>query len=425
VAIALAIVVAAAPTWGQAPGPEAEPPIEVLVASALFDRGMYLFGKGDVVNAKQLFIEALERNPDGPKSGDARSMVRTCNERLGIEDRDDGLPGHVSTTPPKPPEGTDVPVDPYTEAGRRAAVKPPANEGADKRAWLGLTTWSGAFGLTFGLGAAGPTRETEDGSELKGAAVLAGLLGAGAGVGASYWLSRHYQPTPGQSAAIATAGTWGTLNLGFLGDLATGDDSDPNDVFKFMMAGGAVGIGAGVLYAIKDDPTVGDVAVINSLGSYGTATGLLLGVAASPAQDEAYSLQAMLGSLAGLTAGVLLDDHLEISRERTLWLDLGAAAGAAATWVVIYPFIADQGTNNDEQAAGLLSTLTMAGGVVTMWLLTRDLDRAPPTNTTTTTTTSLMARDGTGDWQFGTPTLHPLPPHLGFGAMLSVTGGTF
>ena len=52
-------------------------------------------------------------------------------------------------------------------------------------------------------------------------------------------------------------------------------------------------------------------------------------------------------------------------------VDLGAAAGAAVPWILIYPLVNDDGTNNDEQALGWISSLTMGGGALTAWLLTR------------------------------------------------------
>ncbi|MBT8495488.1 MAG: hypothetical protein KJO07_20735, partial [Deltaproteobacteria bacterium] len=176
------------------------------------------------------------------------------------------------------------------------------------------------------------------------------------------------------------------------------------------------------------DPTVDQVAVVNSLSSYGLATGLLLGVMIDPPRNDAYSLQAFLGSAGGITAGVLLRDKLEVSRKRTLWLDVGAASGAAATWVLLYPLIADSGSNNDEQAAGGISVLTMAGGVVTAYLLTRGMDDAGDDGDDKAAPQALLGRTADGRWTLGSPMLSPVAPppgRRGLGFQLQLAAGTF
>ena len=70
-----------------------------------------------------------------------------------------------------------------------------------------------------------------------------------------------------------------------------------------------------------------------------------------------------------------------MSRQRTLWLDLGAAAGVAAGWALVYPLLADGGTDKDEQLVGLLSTVLLGGGVTAAWLLTRDMGPSSPGET--------------------------------------------
>jgi len=404
-----------APLHAQPAEPVAEDDIDAVVANALYERATMLYGRGDVANAKQLFIEAIERRPEGDRAADARSMVRTCNERLGLEP-DDGMPGVARSAP----------LDPYRgpEGGSPDGRAPSAGDesrerGAeDRQAHIGLSIWSGSYGLLTGLAVGGPMAKDADGNdELSGTAVVTGLVGGAALAGLGYWLGDRYPLSAGQSAAIASAGTWGTVTFGLLGDVVTGRQSDTNDVFKLMAVGGAFGIGGGIAYAWKMDPSVGDVAFANSLTSYGIGAGLLVGVLISPPRREAYSLNALFGAVAGATAGVLLTDHVEISRKRTLWLDLGAAAGVASTWIVVYPFLADGGTNDDEQALGLLSTLGMGAGVAVAWLLTRDLDADASTGS------ALWSRDPAGRWSWAVPRLEPIATGDGLGIAVRLLAG--
>jgi hypothetical protein len=159
------------------------------------------------------------------------------------------------------------------------------------------------------------------------------------------------------------------------------------------------------------------VAVANSLAAYGAALGLGIAAGMDPPESEAFSINALVGASAGIAAGVLLAPRLELSRRRTLFLDLGAAAGAAASWGLLYPLISDDTSHNDEQVAGWLSTVSISGGVVVAWLLTRDMDDrgeslasrrglpAPP---------ALAQRDAGGRWELGVPFLRPL--HTGASA---------
>lgn len=427
--IATLVVIALGPSAVAQPAAPAAVPIDEQIAVALYERGVELFAEGDVRRAKELFIESVERSPSGARADDARAMVRNANERLGIEDLDDGLPGGRG--------GDTAPLDPYQdggagdggaeESGGGAAgdgAEPDGDPGVTAAIdRYGLTGWAGGLGVVTGLAIGGPA---EDGN-LRGLAVATGLAGGAGLAGLGYWLTGRYSLSAGESAAIASAGTWGSVNFAFLGDVFTGRSSDTSDVFKIMAAGGLAGTGGGILYAVYGDPQVGDVAFANSLSTWGIGAGLLLGVMISPPRNEAYSLNAFFGSVAGLTTGVLLRNHVDMSRKRTLWLDAGAAAGAAATWVLIYPLIADGGTNDDEQLAGGLSTLTMAGGVVGAWLLTAHLgiddddgDEAGES------ATALLSRSPDGNWHGGGLRLQPMAtPRGGMSVGVRLLDGKF
>jgi hypothetical protein len=399
--------------------PAAEPNIDEQVAAALLSRGEALQQQGDAANAKKLFIESLERSPEGPAAPAALARLRSVNEELGIADRDHGRPGAPAAPIDPYGGGGETPLDPYGGGGATPldpyGGQPPDQPESDEpntETSRGLMTWGGGYGLTLGLAIGGPVDPDTD--DLRPAAVLLGLGGAAAGIAGGYFASRRYPLSAGQVSAIASFGNWGAINLGFLGDPFTGDDTDANEIFKFIAAGGLLGAGGGLYYAKRAEPSEGEVAVVNSLSLYGTAGGLLLGVAMSPPRPEAYSINAVVGSTLGIGTGLWLAPRLEMSRRRTLWIDAGAATGVAASWALFYPLIADEGTNNDEQVTGFVSTLALFGGAGLAYYLTRDMDEPSvletedPVAARYPSPPGLIQRSASGSWSLGAPVLRPM-----------------
>jgi len=403
-----------------------EDDIDDQVAQALYRRGVQLYQRGAAADAKTLFIESLERSPRGRASGEALRMLRAANRRLRIANQDDGRPygagGGAKAA------GDEGPLDPYGAArggepggaGKQAEeARAPVDEpGADQGSQLGrrmVIGWSGAVGLLAGLALAGPENDSGD---LSDGAVVAGLVGAAGGVGLSYWLTRRTPLTDGQSAAITAGATWGAASAALLGDATTGTDSVANDIWKYAAAGGLIGLGGGVLYARLAEPSESDIALTNSLSAYGALLGVFIGAGIDPPESEAFSLNALFGSTAGIAAGVLLRGRVQVSRRRTLFLDLGALAGAAASWGLLYPLISDDTTHNDEQVAGWVSTATLGGGVALAYYFTRGMDapheslaaapRRPARAGGPPPPPALAQREAGGEWRVGVPFLRPL-----------------
>ncbi len=399
--------------------------IDDAVAKALLERGKVLYADGDHADAKKMFIESLERSPDGPSTNDALAMLHSANERLGLKDLDHGNPigkpvGSGSDEPADPYAkgngegladpyasngvGGEGPVDPYGNGG----VAPPlSNDVVDPGvARRRVTLWSSAYGLLAGLAIAGPT---DDQGTTRGAAIIVGLLGAGAfGGGAWYYLGKH-DLTPGQGQALLSGGTWGAYTFALFGDAVTGiGTTSTNEGFKAAAIGGAVGAVGGAVYAAKAEPTEGDVSLINSMGMYGSGAGLLLGVVMQPPKGEAYSINGAVGALAGLGGGMLLARKYDVSRGRMLRIDLGAAAGVAATWALFYPLIADSSTNNDEQAAGVVSIGAMGLGAYLAWRWTRGMDDRDSPLANQPVASSVVQRTADGHWLLGAPLPRPM-----------------
>jgi hypothetical protein len=350
------------------PAPSPAPVIDEAVARALYERARVLSDAGDYVNAKMLLEESLSRSSDGPASGDARSLLAVCEENLG------DLPyrGDADTTlDPFADHDTRDTLDPYAADPEAAAVPAAdltasASAGRDRQsAQRTLAIYGGLYGFTAGMAVA----DYDD-----GAPVLAGLAGAGAGIGAAYLINRGGGLSSGQASTIAWSGAWAGMAGGILVDLSGVGTSTPEGVTRGVAVGGLLGAGAGWLLARKADPSPGDVALINSLGMYGTATSLMLGVGLAPVEVEGYSLNALLGAAVGIGVGIYAAPRLDVSRQRMLWVDLGAALGAATPWVLIYPALQDGDSDTDEQTTGIISALALLGGGYLAWRLTADMD---------------------------------------------------
>lgn len=430
------------------------------VAASLYDRGMVLFEQGDVANAKKMFSESLERSPDGSRSADALRMLRQCNEKLGIQDLDAGRPDLPSDGPldPYAEEGGDGPLDPYADpnSGTEGGDGPLDPYGDPMEGGLGTSSGPGPNdklasktgrlfiahgalqGFIAGLAVLGPFEVVEglDGSEdtgdMRGGAVALGFLGAGVAGYLSHWLADKKSLSETQGNVISSGGLWGMYNGAHLGNLLAGEDSDGNDIYAGMAITGLLGSGIGYWYATNRDPSAGDLAFTNSLSFYGTAGGLLLGVAMDPPRGDAYSLNALAGSALGLGLGYYLEGR-EPTRRRMLKVDLGAVVGAAAPWILLYPFIGDSNGKGDERLTGLFSAMGLVGGGYFAWRYTADdeksaddgaaaaLDSAPP---------ALVQRSESGHWSLSTPSLRPMAlpallPQRGLSIGSDLVGGHF
>src|SRR5688500_16101826 len=67
-----------APAPTPTPAPQADGDIDDQVAQALHRRGLQLYERGDLVSARMLFAESLERSPDGTVASESLRMLRAC-----------------------------------------------------------------------------------------------------------------------------------------------------------------------------------------------------------------------------------------------------------------------------------------------------------------------------------------------------------
>jgi hypothetical protein len=434
-----------------AQAPSAPEDVNEPVAAALYDRGMVLFEQGDVANAKKMFSESLGRSPKGSRAADALRMLRECNGKLGVQDLDAGRPVTGGNEGPIDPYG-EGPLDPYGEgaggAGEGVAPIDPYGgepgpvgggpvgpvEGKQGKAGRVFIAHGGLQGFMAGMAVLGPYEENEFGElELRAGAVALGLVSAGATGYLSYYLADKQSISETQGNVIASAGFWGMYNGAHLGNLFAGEDSDGNDIYTGMAISGLLGTGFGYWYAKEKDPTEGALAFTNSMTLYGTTGGLLFGVALDPPRGDAYSLNAVLGSAAGLGVSYYLDG-VNPTRKRMLKVDLAAGVGAIAPWILVYPFMADSDTNDDEQTAGFLSVVGLAGAAYGMWRYTDGENETDPEAAggegANAAPPAVVKRDGQGTWSLGTPAIRPmhlpaLAPRRGTSFGTDIVSGRF
>lgn len=445
-------------TLPSAPSPGA---IGEQVAAALYSRGMSLFELGEVASAKKLFVESLERSPDGSRAGDALGMLRKCNEKLGIQDLEAGRPeaGGTSDTPldPYAPTGDtdgDTPVDPYATpdgpvdpyaadpglgdpggGGTGGFIEPPVGQPVDNvgHATTELMISGGLVGLIAGLAITGPLEVDDAGNtgDITGAAIPVGLAIGGGGIYLGSYLAKKYDRAGGK--ALSSGAIWGMYNFAHIGNVFTGEGTNSNDIYRSMALGGLAGGGLAHLYVRKYTPTEGEVAVVNSGSFIGSGIGLMLAAAVDPPRGDAYSLNLTLGSMAGIGAGIYFRDDLIATSKRMTYVNLGALGGALVPWILVYPFV-DGEDGGDYQTAGFLSALTMGGGAYLAWRFTKDevpaKDSLEGPDAVATSAPALLQRSDRGQWNLGSPMPRPmynqqLAPATGFSMGADVLSGRF
>jgi hypothetical protein len=404
--------------------PTPEQAIDEAVARALYERARVLHDAGDFASAKMLLLESLSRSGDGPVSGDAKALLASCEENLG------DLPSQSGdeTLDPFAVRDLEATLDPFAETTPDPAAAPVQDTGASAAgtgpsAQRTLMFYGGLYGFTAGMAVAGVENDDEP--------LLPGLLGAGAGAAAGYLVARNGSISAGQASTIAWSGVWSGLAGGLVTDLSGVGTSTATGVMRGAALGGLLGTGAGWFLAKKLDPSPGDAALVNSLGLYGTATSFFIGVGLAPVEVEGYSLNALIGAGVGLAVGLYAAPRVDVSRQRMLWVDLGAALGAAAPWVLIYPAIQDSLATSDEQTAGVLSALGLLAGGYLSWRMTAKLEADEPAAEPAPALTGLLQHGAEGGWALGVP-LPRLPhntelgpPSRGWGMALDLVAGQF
>ncbi len=402
------------------------PDLNTQVAKSLYRRAGVLYDNGDYDNAQMLLNEAAALRPSGSTAAAIEALRREVELRISEREVEENIP-----VDPYGDDDLDDELDPYgDEQGEDdelpAELLPVDTSAADdlSRGRRTFIVYGGMLGFTLGLAAT--DLDSSDSSP-----VLPALLGAGAGLGGAYLFARKRDISAGRASTIAWSGAFSGLVGGVIVDLTAIDDSRTTDVTRGVALGATLGSALGWYAGDRLDPSPGDAALVASMGLYGTAAGLLIGVGIDPVESEAYSINAMVGAGLGLGVGAYLASQSEVSRRRMMWVDLGAALGAATPWVVLYPLFADSNARSDEQAAGVISTLGLAAGGYLAWRLTAGMEPEQIADDSLAAVPGFVRRGADGRWGLGVglprPAQNPvLGPHLGGRALaVDLFGGQF
>ncbi|MCC7111725.1 MAG: hypothetical protein IT382_20690 [Deltaproteobacteria bacterium] len=272
---------------------------------------------------------------------------------------------HLAATAPTPPAATIAP------AADAAAPAPPHEElsvGALLRDGTGEAVVQGALGggtaafLVAGT-VASATRASED--DTLGYLVGAPAAGALVGAAGSYVTVRALSPSVGD-LRLATASMWMGGVQGYALQLAVFDGSpDVGAIplrFLTVLAGGAVGLGAGAALGPLLEVEDGDVGVANSAALWGGVLSavVLLGTQNSGAALSTPGAVALIAGGIGVPWAAVLAAHelLDIDRWSSFLIDGGGAAGfltAAAALAVL---------SGSMGGSAVLASSLMGAGVV-------------------------------------------------------------
>ncbi len=224
------------------------------------------------------------------------------------------------------------------------------------------------------------------------------LLSSAAGIGAGFlgsFLATRDGVKVGMSSLMIGSAAWGTA---LATSLSLGLDVPTRYVYSLAIAGSGIGMSAGFLIARKLDISAGDAALVNSGGTWGTATGALLAQAIirNPSASQ-FGWFMLGGTTAGLLTGSLLAWKLEPSRGHVGLIDVGGLAGTGLGFALGYVIGVNSQSEDNIQTGARYALGGMALGLLAGAVMTRKYKGdVPPVE-------ALLRREGGGRWAVGLP----------------------
>ncbi|MDX2086698.1 MAG: hypothetical protein SFX73_02555 [Kofleriaceae bacterium] len=393
-----------------------DPVLAEQIAQSLVVRAQELLDARLFADARQLANEALAKSPNGTAAQQATFILQEIDKALGL------------TKPAPPPEPVDLtPIKDLTEPTQPLPPQPEAPTPATGDKVLAARVHAGLYGGL--LGATIGAFFSED--TPAGGAVPLGIALAAGGAYAGPKLFGKLDWDEAQIRTLGMGSVWGGVIGGFLGDAVSVDNSSSRSVLVGASIGSTVLGLAGAGLASKHKLTRGDVALMDTMAGIGAVGGLTLGLLMQPAEGEAYSVNAILGTGAGLLVGYVAAPSTNTTPRRMLRVAGLAAAGAAIPFA-LYGAIHDSESTGDDRAVGTLSTIGLVAGAYLGFRLTRGMDAgldvpegnaakvddAPP---------AVVGRHSDGRWALGSLAVQPLSPALAPqpGMAMPLVGGTF
>lgn len=203
--------------------------------------------------------------------------------------------------------------------------------------------------------------------------VVSALLGGGAGLAASLYLSRD-GITQGHALSVNSGSLWGGVHAFLLAQaLQTAGKTTSAILLAGQLGGTAIGHYAWSAFG----PSAGDVSTANSGGIWAMVVNLLIQSAAQVNLSNAAYYGSMIAAAdLGLIGAGILASYMPMSRSRTLIIDaggiLGLLLGFGANMLI-------EGASPSDRNFFGLGALGTAAGLVTATLLTQnwDLDALP------------------------------------------------
>jgi hypothetical protein len=228
---------------------------------------------------------------------------------------------------------------------------------------------------------------------------------------------------------------WGSVVGGLFADAVTGEGDGPPSGKGIMLGAGigtTVGLFAGGMMAKNKKLTRGDVALVDTLAGIGAVGGLTMGMLMQPAQPEAYAVNSILGTSAGVVAGVIAGPNTNTTPRRMLRVAGLSALGGALPFL-LYAGIRDNNTDGDEQVVGFLSSAGLVAGAYLGFRLTKNMDvgldlQEQRKADDDDAPLALVRRSSVGAWSLGGPALAPLSRQLATdqrGMAVNVFGASF
>ena len=199
-------------------------------------------------------------------------------------------------------------------------------------------------------------------------------LGGVAGLATSLWLTSDRPITPEQARATSMGGSWGTWNGLAVAVAADPSGQDPEKVIVgSALAGGFLGIGAGIALSHRYAYAGDELGLVNSAGAWGTfvAGMTLLITNVQPAHPREVFIPLLAGSDLGMVGGAWASQSVHISEGRLNYINLGGALGALLGGGVL---LSARDNIESSRSVGWTMLGSAAAGMAAGTFFTRNMD---------------------------------------------------
>lgn len=282
---------------------------------------------------------------------------------------------------------------------------PKRDDGIDRRGRIEFIISSSFFGVYFGSMMPFAFVSSSPGGAWIGISLI---TFTGAAIVSSILGTMNAEMTPGQASAATIGFSWGLLTGGLLSlGISTSIGSlSSSDLFKFLFVGPLLGYAAGVVVPRFARPTAGQIAFGASMGAWlGTYSALIWGMTMAAGSTSGRSpweliVPVLLSAYGGLIGGAFLQQKLDWSRGRTMFINLGGFAGAVVGGGIL---AAASSANPSVLVILLTQLLTSLGGMVVAFFLTNKMKPESVEEGKRIASLGALMNFNQGEWVAGVP----------------------